>query len=260
MNEVGQGGEPAQAPVAPTEPPGPDPASVAAEARRVLRSAASAVLATAADGHPQASLVTPAWTGSLDGILWLSRLSPHFRQLEAEPRCSLLAAGTPTSPNPQTAPRLSVWGRAGKVSGDEALVLKARWLARHPYAALYASFGDFALWRFVPEGAQYVGGFARAARIPIARLRPDPAAAVAIEEAEADILEHMNEDHAEACAAIATRRLGGPEGAWRMVAIDPDGATLALDETVVVLPFDPPVADPEQVRLALVRAARAARS
>lgn len=230
------------------------------EARRLIRAAASATLATQAGGQPFASLVTPAAAADGAPLLLLSSLSEHTRQLRAEPRCALLFTGQPESANPQTAPRVTLTGLAAEVPAAEVPALKARWLARHPYAAMYADFGDFALWQVAPGGALLVGGFARASRIRLAELLPDQAAVAAIAAAAGDIIGHVNADHPDAVAAIATGLLGGPVGDWRMVAVDVDGADLAAGEAVRRLAFSAPVADADGVRTELIRAARAARS
>jgi putative heme iron utilization protein len=125
---------------------------------------------------------------------------------------------------------------------------------------MYADFGDFALWRVAPGGALLVGGFARASRIRLAELLPDQAGVAAIAAAAGDIIGHVNADHPDAVAAIATGLLGGPAGEWRMVAVDVDGADLAAGEAVRRLAFSAPVGDADGVRTELIRAARAARS
>jgi putative heme iron utilization protein len=230
------------------------------EARLLIRAAKAATLATAAEGQPFASLVTPATAPDLAPLLLLSSLSEHTRQLRAEPRCALLFAGAPEGVNPQTAPRVTLTGLAEPVPEAEAPALKARWLARHPYAALYADFGDFALWRVKPGGALLVGGFARATRLRLAELLPEAASVAALAAAEPEIVAHMNDDHADAVAAIAQGLLGGGPGAWRMAAVDTDGCDLALGETVLRLAWREPVADAEGVRRALIRAAREGRA
>ncbi|MCB4822758.1 HugZ family pyridoxamine 5'-phosphate oxidase [Roseicella aerolata] len=230
------------------------------EARRLIRGAASATLATQQEGQPFASLVTPATAPDLSPLLLLSSLSEHTRHLRAEPRCALLFQGLPAEVNPQTAPRVTLTGLASPVPEAEVPALKARFLAKHPYAALYADFGDFALWRVALGGALLVGGFARALRLRVSDLRPDPAATAAVAAAEADIIAHMNEDHADAVAAIAMGLLGGPAGPWRMAAVDPDGADLGLNDKVLRLSFAAPVAGPDGVRAELIRATREARS
>jgi heme iron utilization protein len=230
------------------------------EARSLIRGAASATLATQADGQPFASLVTPAPAPDLSPLLWLSTLSEHTRHLAQEPRCSLLFTGTTEGPNPQTAPRVTVTGLAERVPEAALAGLKARWLARHPYAALYADFADFGLWRVRILGALHVGGFARAERIRVAELAPDPAAVDAILEAEASIIEHVNADHADAVAAIAEGLLGAGPGEWRLVSVDVDGCDISEGNRTVRLAFLTQVSDADAVRAALIRAAREGRA
>ena len=230
------------------------------EARALIRGAASATLASAAGGQPFASLVTPAPAPDLSPLMWLSTLSEHTRHLAAEPRCALLFCGTTDGPNPQTAPRVTVTGLAEQVPEDQAAPLKARWLARHPYAALYADFADFGLWRVRIGGALHVGGFARAERIKAGELAPDPAAVAAIAAAEAEIIDHVNADHADAVAAIAEGLLGAGPGEWRLVAVDVDGCDLSEGNRTVRLAFLAPLSDAGGVRAALIRAAREGRA
>lgn len=230
------------------------------EARATIRGASAATLASSAGGQPFASLVTPAPAPDLSPLLWLSSLSEHTRHLVAEPRCALLFAGAANGPNPQTAPRVTVTGLAERVPDAEVPPLKARWLARHPYAALYADFADFGLWRVRIGGALQVGGFARADRIRPSELAPDPAAVAAIAAAEADILAHVNAEHADAVAAIAEGLLGAGPGAWRLVAVDVDGCDLSEGNRTVRLAFLAPLSDAGGVRAELVRAAREGRA
>jgi len=229
-------------------------------ARGLIRAAAEATLATSDDGQPYASLVTPATAPDLAPLLWLSALSPHTRHLAREPRCALLFAGPAPGPNPQTRPRVTVTGSAARVEGEEAATLKARWLARHPYAALYADLADFSLWRVTIAEAQVVGGFAMAHRLGAAALAPAAAAVAALAAAEAGIIAHVNADHPDACDAIAAGLLGGEGEGWRLVSVDVDGCFLARGEAVLRLAFDPPVDGADGVRRALILAARAGRA
>lgn len=222
------------------------------EARRLLRSARVGTLATSAAGQPYASLVTPASAPDGSLLLLLSDLSEHTRHLRADSRCSLLVAGAPADANPQTTPRVTLTGVAEPAADP---LLTARYLAVHPYAAMYAGFADFSLWQVRPLGGLFVGGFGRAARLHVADLSSDPVVAAAVAVAEVSILSHCNADHADALAAIA-----GVPGAWRMVAVDPDGCDLAGGERVIRVHFSAPAADPDGVRRELVRLARAGRA
>jgi hypothetical protein len=228
------------------------PAPPGWEARKLLRAARVGTLATVADGQPFASLVTPACAADASLLLLLSDLSEHTRHLRGDPRCSVLVAGKPEAANPQTAPRVTVTGLAEQAADPG---LKARYLAVHPYAAMYAGFGDFSVWRVRPLGGLYVGGFARAARLRVADLAPDAASVAAIAAAEDAIMSHCNTDHPDALAAIV-----GLPGAWQMVAVDIDGCDLADGERVVRIHWSAPVADPDGARRGLIRLAREART
>jgi heme iron utilization protein len=221
------------------------------QARRLLRAARSGCLATSAKGQPFASLVTPACMPDGSLLLLISRLSEHTRHLAADPRCSVMVSGVAETANPQTTPRVTVTGVA-EVVKDQAL--KARYLAIHPYAALYADFGDFATWRIAPAAGLLVAGFGKAARLRAPDLVPDREAVAAILASEAGIMVHCNRDHADALAAIA-----GSPGDWRMVTADVDGFDLALQERVVRFAWASPVSDSGDVRRELVRMAKEAR-
>ena len=225
-------------------------AAAAWEARKLLRAARVGTLATSAQGQPFASLVTPACAPDLSLLLLLSELSEHTRHLRIEPRCSVLVAGEQAEANPQTTPRVTVTGIA-EVMDDAAQ--KGRYLAVHPYASMYADFGDFALWRIRPANGLYVGGFGRAARLGAAALSPDPLAVAAIGAAASEIIAHCNADH-----AVALARIAGRPGEWRMVSVDVDGCDLAGGEHVVRVHWSTPLADTGQIRSELAGLARAA--
>ncbi len=222
-------------------------AAVVWTARTLLRAARAGTLATVDAGQPYASLITPAPAPDLSLLMLLSGLSPHTRHLREESRCALMVVGEATGPNPQTAPRLTVTGVAVP-EPDPAL--KARWVARHPYAAFYADLADFRVVRLRPTGGQFIGGFGSAHRLSEAELTPDGAAVAALAEAEASILAHMNADHGEALA-----RMAGSPG-WRMAAVDVDGCDLAREEEVLRIAWSGPVTDAGGVRGELMRLAR----
>jgi putative heme iron utilization protein len=234
------------------EVPVPEPPSWAA--RKLLRAARQASLATTAAGQPFASLVTLAVASDGAVLLLLSDLSEHTRHLRADPRASILVTGPENGPNPQTRPRLTVTATAAVSNADAD---RARFLAVHPYAAMYAGFGDFNLWRLSIGGGLFVGGFAAAHRLRAAELIPDDP--TALHAAEASILSHCNNDHADALASIAAAA-GGSPGAWRMATCDADGFDLGLEDRTLRIAFSAPVTSSQAVRAELVRLARASRS
>jgi putative heme iron utilization protein len=226
-----------------------------AAARRLIRSRAHGTLATLIEGRPYASFVATACDTDASPLLLLSDLARHTRNLLADPRVSVLFEATAGYPDPLAGPRLTVIGRAERC--DEARAA-ARFAARYPSSAQFAGFGDFHLYRVVVERGHLVAGFGRIAWVEGGALRYT-ADASALATAEADIVAHMNQDHADALALYAERLLGLAGTAWRMTGIDPEGLDLRRDGEVARLDFAAPVLTPPAARHTLVALADAAR-
>jgi len=127
----------------------------------LLRRLSKAALGTAmADGSgPYASLVLFAADARGAPLLLLSQLAEHSRNIAADPRVALLLDGTEGLAETLTGARLTLLGRIEQAA-DQAEARKT-YLARHPSAEGYASFGDFALWRIAVARAHLVAGFGR---------------------------------------------------------------------------------------------------
>jgi putative heme iron utilization protein len=221
-------------------------------ARCLLRAARAGTLATqSAENTPFASLVTHALAPEGSALMLLSSLAAHTRHLRANPHCALMVVGEADGPNPQTAPRVTLTGQAVP---EPNAALRGFWRAHHPYAAGYADFTDFALWRLVPAGAHLVGGFARAATLSAAELLPPEDAVQALAAAAERIMTHCNNDHADALNRLAQRR--GHTGGWQMISVDCDGFDMACGDDVLRLAFAAPVSDAPGVRAALVSLVR----
>lgn len=228
-------------------------------ARRLIRGRDHGALATMLDDRPYVSLVATACDTDASPLLLLSDLAQHTKNLLADPRVSLLLDDVAGQPDPLACPRLTVLGRAERCQEPRAA---ARFAARHPSSAQYAGFGDFHLYRLVIERGHLVAGFGRIRWIERDDLRFG-ADAAALAAAEADIVAHMNEDHADAIALYAERLLGLQGGGWRMTGIDPEGMDLRrpieLGGEMARLDFATPVPSPAAARHALVALAEAAR-
>ena len=178
-----------------------------------------------------------------------SPTSPTTRNLKADRRASLLFDGTPGRPVPLAGERATVQGRIERVE-DERLL--ARYVARHPDAAGYAGFGDFNLYRLRAERAHLVAGFGRIHWVPAAEVLLDTADAVGLAEAEARIIQHMNEDHGEAVQLYATRLLGRTGDGWRLTGVDPEGADLRREGETARLGFERTVRNAEAARVEFI--------
>ncbi len=231
-----------------------------AAARRLVRGRDHAALATTLAGRPYVSLVACACAIDASPLLLLSDLAQHTRNLVADPLVSLLFEDTGGHPDPLAGPRLTLLGRAERCDDAHAA---ARFTARHPASAAYAGFADFHLYRVVVERGHLVAGFGRIHWIEAGHLR-FAADASALAAAEADIVAHMNEGHADAVALYAERLLGQPGDGWRMTGIDPEGIDLRRPmesgRATARLDFAEPVLTPNAARRALVALADEARN
>lgn len=209
----------------------------AQEARNLLRRGRTATLATLGreDGIPYASLANIATDVRGWPLILVSTLAWHTRNLLADARASIMVAEVPKTGDALTGARVTVMGRFHKVEDER---LKRRYLARHPAAALYSGFGDFAFWRLEPEKAHAVAGFGRIETIDADEMFPSSDEMTALEESA---IAHMNSDHADAIQLYAGKLLGATPGGWSIAGIDPDGADLTRGDDVLRLPFSVPV-------------------
>lgn len=239
----------------------PGQPSAADAARRIMREALKAALATleAGTGIPYASLVTVAHDVDGSPLLLLSALALHTRNLEADARASLLFDASGSTGDPLAGGRVTVIGRVAKVGSEARGRSRARFLARQPSAEMYAGFADFAFWRLAVERAHYIGGFGRIVDLSSTEILSDVTGATALLAAEAEILTHMNEDHADAVQLFATRLAHAPAGDWRMTGIDPAGVELSDGERGIWLPFENRITTAKEAREALVSLTNRAR-
>jgi putative heme iron utilization protein len=231
-----------------------------AAARRLLRSRDHAALATSLGGRPYVSLVASACDIDASPLLLLSDLAQHTKNLVADPLVSLLFEDTGDHADRLAGPRLTLLGRAERCDEPGSA---ARFAARHPASAVYAGFADFHLYRVTIERGHLVAGFGRIAWIEAADLC-FAADASALAAGEAEIVAHMNADHADAIALYAESLLGQRGEGWRITGIDPEGLDLRrpmeAGGAIARLDFAEPVLSPEAARRALVALTRQARS
>ena len=193
----------------------------------------------------------------LSPILLLSDLAEHTKAIAGRPRVSLLFDGT-AGPRP-AADRAAGHRCSGAPRRTDDERLTRRFLARHPDAAMYAGFKDFHFYRVTVERAHLVAGFGRIRWLEAAELTAG-AAAAALAESEADIVAHMNEDHADAVQLYAGKLLGLAGSGWRMTGIDAEGIDLRRGGQVARLAFDAPLGAAGEARKALVALVAKARA
>jgi hypothetical protein len=207
-------------------------------ARRLLRATDRGALATslaggaeaAAGGWPYASLVLLACDHDAAPLLLISDLAEHSKNIADDPRVGLLIDGTVGRTDPLTGPRVTILGTAEKT--DDAR-FKARFVARHPAAALYADFADFHLYRVAVTRAHFVAGFGRIHWIDAADFVGGTAGA-ALAESEEELIRQWN-GRAEMADRMAQLATGRRATGWRVTGVD-----LRRDGIVARLEFPTP--------------------
>jgi heme iron utilization protein len=235
-----------------------DPARLARALLSRSRQGALATLMTGS-GDPYCSLVNVASHPDGAPILLISRLALHTRNILADSRVSLMlderAEGDPLEGS-----RIMLAGRAEEAQGDQAAILRRRYLNAHPSAEVFADFKDFSFFRIRPTAAHLVAGFGRIVDLSPAQFLTEISDAAALLEAEPGAIEHMNADHREATNLYATKLLGVEPADWRCTGCDPDGIDLQAGNKALRLDFPERVTGPGALRKMLVRLADEARA
>jgi putative heme iron utilization protein len=133
---------------------------------RVIRETRIAALGTLHEGEPNLAMVAYAFAEDFSAFyIHVSKLGKHTRDMESNPRISLLIAETDDRrADPQTLARVALQGIAEVLPREAAdySSIKAVYLKRFPEAAQFFSLGDFNLWEITPKSGRFVAGFAQA--------------------------------------------------------------------------------------------------
>lgn len=224
------------------------------EARRYLRRHQAGVLSTLSrrlGGYPFGSVVPFVLDQAARPVMLVSRLAEHTKNLLADPRASLLMHEA--DEDVQAAARLTLVGDAQPV--DEPR-LRARYLRYFPEAQRLLDLGDFSFLALQPAFVRHILGFGGIRSISADSFAP-PEHRLA--EVEADIVEHMNADHADALRAYCVGAGVRQPLEVSMIGIDCDGFDVRADGRRIRLDFPELVTDAGTAREALIAMARAAR-
>jgi hypothetical protein len=208
-------------------PPVPEP-TYAERARTLVYLGHTGTLATLSrrhPGHPFASVMPYALDGRGRPLFLISTMAMHTQNLEADRRASLLVMQE-VAGDPLAAGRVTLMGEAGRLPEGDVAAARAAYLERHANAVYWVDFEDFGFWRLELSDVYFVGGFAAMDWLPVemyAGARVDPLA-----DAAADIIEHMNRDHADALVTYARAYGGEAADEATMIAVDRLGFKLRL--------------------------------
>ena len=224
-------------------------------ARRLVRKFASGVLATQSlkfPGYPYASSL-PFCTDSQGRVVVLiSHLAEHTQNAERDAKTGFLVS--PLTPDLQEQARVSMIGDIAPV--DDAAIA-SRYLRYFPQARQYLQIGGFRFFRIEPRSLRYIAGFGSIHTIaPESYLAPH----YPIADAEGDVIEHMNGEHAHNLFDYIRHVHGKAPASAEMIGVDCDGFDVRADGEVLRFEFASEVKDPGEARAELVRLAQASRA
>jgi hypothetical protein len=130
-------------------------------AAALLRQEKAGVLSTHSTrmaGYPFGSLMPYPLDEANRPLFLISSLAVHTKNLSGDGRCSLAIVEPPGADPAAVAGRLTLLGDAVAIR-DESAALERVYLERHPEAARWIGFGDFAIWRLETKSVYYVAGF-----------------------------------------------------------------------------------------------------
>ena len=139
------------------------------------RAGALATLSTAEriEGFPFGSVVPYALDDRDQPLLLLASIAQHTRNLQADPRASLMVTQPDVDGDPQSGWRATLIGEAERlvtaadreadvvVSQAELDDIVSRYAAIVPAAASYHETHNFHYWRLRPRRIRYIGGFGK---------------------------------------------------------------------------------------------------
>ncbi|MFK0268939.1 HugZ family pyridoxamine 5'-phosphate oxidase [Pseudomonas asiatica] len=203
-------------------------------------------------GYPFGSVVPYCLDAQGNPLILISRIAQHTHNLQKDPKCSLLV-GEREAEDVQAVGRLTVMAEAHKLVEEVAIEAAAeRYYRYFPDAANYHKAHDFDFWVLQPVRHRYIGGFGAIHWLDQVTLA-NPFAG----KAEASMVEHMNNDHANAIAHYVQLTELPSHAPAQMVGVDSEGMHLRIGQAVHWLPFPSTCNTPTQVREALVLLARA---
>lgn len=228
------------------------------DVQQLLRHSYQGVLSTHSQhlqGYPFGSVMPFCLDNQGRVVVLISALAQHTKNFKVDNKCSLLVFAE--GDDIQATARLILVGDAEIVPQDEVADVAARYYRHFPQSQDFHKVHDFSFWRIVAIKYRYIGGFGKIHWAePLLQANPFSA------EQELDMVQHMNQDHADTFALYCQQaNITVPNGAvLTMIGIDNTGFHLRVGAKIVYILFPYAVNTPLQVREVLVAMLKLARS
>jgi putative heme iron utilization protein len=199
-------------------------------------------------GYPFGSVTPYCVDQNGQPIIYISYIAQHTRNIMADPRVSLTVVDEDTnSDDIQARGRVTCVANARKLDQSVENSVIARYFRYFPSSQKYDQTHDFTFFRLELVRIRFIGGFGLIFWLdPKEFALKNPFSPAQ----ELQILQHMNNDHADALA----RYCGGV--AATMIGIDSDGFDVLRSDKKVRFTFDTPIHTMNDARQALISMAR----
>jgi len=195
-------------------------------------------------------------------LVLVSDLAVHTRNLKADDRASLLVTEPESEHrNALGLARVTLMGPLSATSPQDQVAVRELYIARHSDAGYWVDYPDFHFRKMEVQEIYYVGGFGVMGWVSEEDYRdasPDP-----LRDAAAGIIQHMNEDHADALVILARWKGIHEVEEARMRAVDRLGYQLRVRTAEGMrslrIPFPKEARSSSRVRKALVDQVKRAR-
>lgn len=134
-------------------------------------------------------------------IFLISTMAMHTQNLQMDSRASVLITQPDSTGDPLGASRVTLLGAVNLVPESELAETRELYLKGYPNSRHWVDFEDFAFYRMELVDVYYVGGFGVMGWVAASeyeQAHPDPLA-----DSAAEIIRHMNTDHAGALVSLA---------------------------------------------------------
>ena len=239
--------------------------SLAEQARTLMHVGRVGTLSTLSERHPDwpfGSVMPYGLDAQGRPTFLISSLAMHTRNLQRDPRASLLVASERAQEDPLDSARLTLLGSVAEVPDADMAAVRADYLQRHPQSEMWVDFGDFGFYRMAIVEPYYVGGFGVMGWVTAAdylAAKADPLADMA-----PSVIQHMNEHHADALVLMARHFAGCAAEAVRMTGVDRLGcdvqAVLTDGEQDLRVTFIRQATNANQIRRVLTEMTQQARA
>ena len=239
--------------------------SLAEQARTLMHVGRVGMLSTLSERHPDwpfGSVMPYGLDNQGRPTFLISSLAMHTRNLQRDPRASLLVAEESANQDPLGGARLTLVGTVAEVPDADLAAIRDSYLQRHPQSEMWVDFGDFAFYRMDIAEPYYVGGFGVMGWVTAndyLAAEADPLADIA-----PSVIQHMNEDHAEALMLMARHFAGCAAESAKMTGVDRLGCDVQVvskdGEQGLRVPFIRQATNGNEIRKVLTEMSRQARA